>query len=364
MTQSRHPIGASLKSFLVACLCAPLSLLWRVVAWVRNRLFDWGILRSQAFDLPVICVGNLAVGGTGKTPHVEYILRLLHQEGLRVAMLSRGYGRHTRGYVLADENHTAEEIGDEPFQISRNCPFAVVAVCEQRTVGIAQLQKLRPQIDVIVLDDAFQHRYVRAGFNLLLTDANRLYTHDHLLPWGRLREPASGARRAQAVVVTKCAEGQRPALAVNDSQQLFYSRIVYCESYAADRSGLVADYAAKRVLLLAGIANPRPLQCHLQAQGAEVVEVLAFPDHHDFSEKDVQRINAAYRSSQAEFVVTTQKDMARLMSVMPLLSAEVQARLVVQPITVEVTPAKPEDKSFNQTLIDYVSTHSRNCSLD
>lgn len=356
--------GAGARGFLAACLCAPLSLLWGAAVWVRNRLFDCGVLRSRTFGLPVICVGNLAVGGTGKTPHVEYLLRLLHGEGLRVAMLSRGYGRHTRGYVLADAGHTARDIGDEPFQISRNCPFAVVAVCERRATGIAELLKLRPQIDVIVLDDAYQHRHVCAGFNLLLTDAARLYTHDRLLPWGRLREPASEARRAHAVVVTKCADDCRPALPVAGCQRLFYSRIVYGECYVPERPAEPVRYAGRRVLLLAGIANPLPLQRFLQSQGAEVVEALAFPDHHDFAERDLRRIRSAFRSARAEWVVTTQKDMARLSSSLPMLPAELRERLVVQPISVEVAPARPTDKPFNQTIVDYVRTNSRNCRLD
>ena len=169
--------------YLLSVFTAPLSLLWGLVVFVRNQLFDYGLLKSQSFGVPLICVGNIAVGGTGKTPHVEYLLHLLHEQGYRVAMLSRGYGRRTRGYLLANLQHTAADIGDEPFQISRNCPFAQVAVAEKRVIGIRQLMALPNPPQVIVLDDAFQHRYVRAGLNILLTDAHRLYTTDHLLPW-------------------------------------------------------------------------------------------------------------------------------------------------------------------------------------
>ena len=168
----------------------PLSLLWAMVAWLRGKLFDWGVLPSRSFPLPVICVGNLAVGGTGKTPHVEHLLRLLHAEGYRVAMLSRGYGRRTKGFRLARPGHTAAHIGDEPLQMMRNCPFATIAVCESRVEGMRRLLELPDAPQVVVLDDAYQHRYVRAGLNILLTEASRLYTTDHLLPWGRLREPA------------------------------------------------------------------------------------------------------------------------------------------------------------------------------
>ena len=183
----------------------PFAWLYGGVIALRNRLFDWGVLPSEHFLLPVICIGNLAVGGTGKTPHVEYLIRLLSQR-YRVAVLSRGYKRRTKGFRLADVHDTSETIGDEPFQLKTKFTWLCVAVSEDRRVGIRQLMALpegqRPEL--LLLDDAYQHRYVTPSFSILLTDSHRIYTRDALLPVGRLREPAAGAKRADVVVVTKC----------------------------------------------------------------------------------------------------------------------------------------------------------------
>lgn len=360
-------------SFL-SLLTAPLSLLWGAVAVTRGKLFDWGVYASREFDIPLICVGNLAVGGTGKTPHVEYLLKMLHAEGYRVAMLSRGYGRKTKGYVLATDRHTAAEIGDEPYQIRQNCPFATVAVCEKRVVGVEELLKLRPELDVIVLDDAYQHRYVKAGFNILLTDSHKLYTHDHLLPWGRLREPASAACRAQAVVVTKCTEGCHPALEVLPGQALYYSEICYGNIYPISSAAVAesTDYSGKTVLLIAGIANPRPLLQYIESKGAAKVKVLSFPDHHAFTAADVQKMNAVWNKSRAAadadggkvMAVTTQKDASRFAEILTSLDSELTKNMYVQPITVRVTAAQEGQQTFHTKILQYVSQNSRNSSVD
>ena len=353
----------------MSVLLSPLSLLWGLIVWLRGKLFDWGCLPSRSFPLPVICVGNLAVGGTGKTPHVEHILRLLHAHGYRVAMLSRGYGRKTKGYVLAHDRHTAEDIGDEPLQIRRNCPFATVAVCERRVEGIERLLQLTPAPQVVVLDDAYQHRYVRAGFNVLLTAASRLYTADHLLPWGRLREPAGAARRAQAIVVTKCPPDSRPALKVLPGQKLFYSCICYGtpQSWKAPQSAYqnaasadtTPSFAGQKVLLVTGIAHPEPLIRHVEACGAASVDALSFPDHHAFSRRDAELINSSYGQSAATCVLTTQKDATRLQAIQKWLSPGLINHLLVQPITVRVEAAPETPSDFNQTILQYVDSHTR-----
>lgn len=359
---------------LLPILTAPIACIWAVVAVVRGKLFDWGILPSERYGLPVICVGNLAVGGTGKTPHVEYLLNLLHSNGYRVAMLSRGYGRKTRGYILADDSHTATDIGDEPFQIRQNCPYAVVAVAEKRVVGMRELLRLEQPPQVVVLDDAYQHRYVQAGFNVLLTEARRLYTADHLLPWGRLREPASAARRAQAIVVTKCRPGERPPLLVLPHQQLYYSEICYAGNYLF-QSGPASQsrvYKGQHILLVAGIANPAPLRTYLESQGAAHVEVLAFPDHHCFTEADARRISRAWNDLSGRFsshgetlmAVTTQKDATRLGGIFGVFSQTLQARFYVQPIAVRVSTAHSSQASFNQKLLEYVRTNQGNRCMD
>ena len=344
-------------------LLSPFSLLWGLVAEVRGKLFDWGVLPSRAFPLPVICVGNLAVGGTGKTPHVEYLLRLLHRAGYRVAMLSRGYGRRTRGYLLADGGHTAADIGDEPLQVKRNCPFATVAVCERRVEGIGHLLRLPEPPQVVVLDDAYQHRYVRPGFSVLLTAASRPYTADHLLPWGRLRERPHAARRAQAVVVTKCAPGQRPPVPVGPGQSLFYSRIAYLPLQPwSGQQGEESEHGVEgqTLLLLTAIAHPEPLRDHLHLRGAARVESLAFPDHHAFGPRDIERIHSAFARLRPDRVVTTQKDAMRLQAVEPQLRPDFLARLCVQPIGVEIEPAGTSQRTFNQTILQYVESHTAN----
>ena len=360
-------------SFFLSVLTAPFSLIWYAIAVVRGKLFDWGILPSEQFGVPTICVGNIAVGGTGKTPHVEYILKLLHAQGYRVAMLSRGYGRRTQGYVLADDRTTAVEIGDEPYQIRQNCPYATVAVCEKRVIGIRELLKLQPQPEVIVLDDAYQHRYVKAGLNVLLTDASRLYTHDHLLPWGRLREPVGAARRADLVVVTKCASGQRPYLPVQSGQTLYYSQIGYGANYPLDPAlpQEAAGYARRRVLLVVGIANPTPLQAYIRQQGAAQVEVVSFPDHHDFTPADYTRIHQAWQrlqtagtGTEAPIAVTTQKDASRFLNKLQLLQADLKSHLYVQPISVRLENAEAGQEPFNLKIIQYVSKNSRNSCMD
>lgn len=358
---------------LLSLLTVPLSLVWYTIAVVRGKLFDWGILHSESFEVPTICVGNLAVGGTGKTPHVEYILKLLHEQGYRVAMLSRGYGRKTKGFVLADEAKTALEIGDEPYQIRQNCPFSTVAVCEKRVDGIRQLLNLTPRPEVIVLDDAYQHRYVKAGLNVLLTDASRLYTNDHVLPWGRLREPARAACRADLVVATKCAPEQRPVLEILPGQILYYSRICYTENYPIDPAALrcPVSYAGRTVLLIAGIANPRPLQQYLKQQGAVRIQVLAFADHHDFTADDYDRIHRVWKQIKAEagseqgpIAVTTQKDASRFLNKLQVLETDLKSHLYVQPISVVLTNARAGQETFNFKIVEYVSKNSRDGRVD
>ena len=189
----------------------PVSWIYGMGVYLRNKLFDWGYYQSKSFDVPVVCVGNLAVGGTGKTPHTEYLIKLLQQTGANVAMLSRGYKRKSKGYVLATEKTDVKRIGDEPYQIKIKFPGIRVAVDENRCHGIEQLMKLdNPKVDVVLLDDAYQHRHVKAGLNILLTDFHRLFSDDTLLPAGRLREPEDGKNRAHIVIVTKCPEDIKP----------------------------------------------------------------------------------------------------------------------------------------------------------
>ena len=349
-------------------ILSPLALLFGAVSTLRGKLFDWGVLKEHTFPIPVICVGNLAVGGTGKTPHVELILRTLHEEGFKVAMLSRGYGRKTNGYILADSKHTARDIGDEPYQVMRNCPYAHVAVCEKRVIGIRRLMEQFPHLDAIILDDAYQHRYVKAGLNILLTDASRPYTKDHFLPWGRLRESAQAASRARLIVMTKCHNGEKPALEVAHGQRLFYSSINYGSIVPFDRKCHEPDAtlvcAGREVLLVTGIANPVPLRLHLLELKAFKVKTMSFSDHHAFTVMDMDKICTAFRHmDNFPVIVTTEKDATRFNALKDRLPIVLREALWVQPITVEVEQAIPTDKSFKQTIIDYVSENSRNSRM-
>lgn len=249
----------------------PVSWIYGMGVYLRNKLFDWGYYQSKSFDVPVVCVGNLAVGGTGKTPHTEYLIKLLQQTGANVAMLSRGYKRKSKGYVLATEETDVKSIGDEPYQIKTKFPDIRVAVDENRCHGIEQLMKLdNPKVDVVLLDDAYQHRHVKAGLNILLTDFHRLFSDDTLLPAGRLREPEDGKNRAHIVIVTKCPEDIKPIdfniitkrLKLYPYQQLYFSSFRYgalTPLFGKKRRTLTSLEKDEQVLLVTGIASPAPL---------------------------------------------------------------------------------------------------------
>ena len=343
---------------------------------LRNVLFDYGVLRSTHFDLPIICIGNLSLGGTGKTPHAEMLVRLLHKWGLRVATLSRGYGRQTHGFRQVAACQSAQECGDEPWQMQQTLGEAAQCyVCEDRVAGINQLladyADRQAQPDVIVLDDAFQHRYVAAGLYILLTDFARLYVDDYVVPAGRLREWASGARRADIIIVTKCpADLSREAclriaqrLCPTPQQRVFFSRICYGDLQAfvpQPSSHLPRPTSA---LALSGIAKADAFISEVK-QRFEKVEVLSFGDHHNFSSKDLAEIHR--RAEHTDCVVTTAKDAARLAALREQLSPLLLQRLYVLPIHVELLhqDAFPPSETFHQTIHDYVTNHSRNCCLD
>ena len=351
----------------------PLSWLYGTGVCLRNKLFDWGWLRSRSFDVPVICVGNLAVGGTGKTPHTEYLIKLLQNEGINVATLSRGYKRKSKGYVLATVESSVRKIGDEPYQIKSKFPNIRVAVDEDRCHGIEQLLKLEnPPVNAILLDDAFQHRHVKAGMNILLTDYHRLLCDDVLLPAGRLREPASGKNRAQIVIVTKCPDDIKPIdfniitkwLHLYPYQQLYFSRFRYGSlmplfpEKAKERFSCTGD---EQVLLVTGIASPAPLAEEVKSYTPNV-NLLEFGDHHDFSTKDLQLIKERFAQLEGSkrLIITTEKDATRLKE-HPALSEELKPYIYVLPIEIEFL--QNQQYIFNQNIIGYVRTYSRNCNL-
>lgn len=331
----------------------PAAMLYDGVTRARNFLFDHGWLRQEQFDVPVISVGNLAVGGTGKTPHVEMIVGWLLDAGYRVAVLSRGYGRDSRGYRCIDEDSTARDVGDEPLQMYRR--FAgrnyVSAVCERRAVGIRRLISDGKPPEVILLDDAYQHRYVKPGLSLLLTDAARTYDRDALLPMGRLREARKGAARADIIVVTKCApaftDAQRREkirkLCPTSRQRIFFTSVSYADLPPIDSAALIT-----------GIANPAPL-LHRLAESHINVEHLAFPDHHKFTTQD--RNTLIELAARHENVLTTEKDAVRL----ELLHLPLEVRQKILVIRIGPHVLFDETDVLRKIIIDYVSKNPRSC---
>ena len=300
-------------------LLIPFAALYGCIIWMRNKCFDWGLLGSEKFSTPVITVGNLNVGGTGKTPHVEYLIRLLRNR-YRVATMSRGYKRRSKGFLMAEESTTALEIGDEPMQYHTNFPGIVVSVAEDRREGIVRLKLRKPEVQVILLDDAYQHRSVRAGFNLLITEYARPYFRDHLLPFGRLREGRAGAKRADIIIVSKCpavldeneAAGIRKKLRPASNQSVFFTNLRYGEPYDFF-SGDPVSLNGKKVILVCGIARPQPLVKALEEK-AVLQNVMRYPDHYYFVPADVKAMEKSYAEAPSEdlVIVTTEKDASRL----------------------------------------------------
>lgn len=305
---------------LLRFILFPFAILYNLVTMLRNKLFDIGVLKTTSFNIPVIAVGNLNVGGTGKTPQIEYLIRLL-QDTYNIAVLSRGYKRKTKGFQIINKKHTAIDVGDEPLQFFKKFKNIRVAVDADRTNGIQQLLKAQSPPEVVLLDDAFQHRKVTAGFYVLLTKYDDLYSDDFLLPTGNLRESRIGAKRANVIIVTKCPkdlsqfEQQKivKSLKVKLNQKVFFTAIAY-NTVLKGKAGLTIDnLKEKEVLLVTGIANPNPLLNYLSAENISYTH-LKYPDHHHFLRNDIAKINTVFNdiSSDEKIIVTTEKDYVRL----------------------------------------------------
>ncbi len=316
-----------LKSFRY--LLFPFSLVYGGAVWLRNYLFNKAVFRSTDFNFPLICVGNLAVGGTGKTPMTEYLIRLLRPQ-YQVATLSRGYKRKTKGFAIANEATTALEIGDEPMQFHEKFPDVSVAVGEERLVAIPQLLHSKPDTGVIILDDAFQHRQVKAGLNILLTEYRNLYTRDLMMPAGDLRDVRSSGKRADIIIVTKCPgnlpETERQALVKeikpDAHQTVYFTEIVYAQPYHLFSKAPIDFGPATEILLVCGIANPRPLKDFLAKQ-VHTYEMLRYADHHIFSISDLEDIKKQFEAiaTPNKMILTTEKDAVRLHKFAQELSA-------------------------------------------
>ncbi len=347
----------------------PLAWVYDAAMRIRNVLFDHGIMRQHAFPLPVIAVGNLPVGGTGNAPPAEYILRLLVAHGVSAAMLSRGYGRKTRGYVEV-AGHPPEETGDEPWQVQHNIPQVRVSVCENRSDGIRHLLSGNAPQHAIELDDAIQQRHVKAGLYILLTDFARPYYEDAVLPAGRLRESRRGAKRADLIIVTKCPETLAPEdlekirLKLNPEarQRVFFTTMHYGRLYAMHPEAVPPEQTfaktgctPSRVLLLCGIARPERMEAHFR-EICTHVETAKFRDHHAFTDSELNAL--ARRASYFDMVITTEKDAARLIG--RNLPPALRQRLYVQPIEVKFLRQATQEEPFNNIITDYVTSHQTN----
>ena len=349
-------------------ILSPATFIYQMVVGIRNKLFDWKFLPSEEFDIPVISVGNLTAGGTGKTPHTEYLINLL-KEKFKVALLSRGYKRKSSGYQLATSNSTAQQIGDEPFQIKSKHPDIYVSVDTNRRHGIHKLceEEASKDVEVILLDDAFQHRYVTPGINIVLMDYNRPIYEDAIIPSGMLREPASSLHRAHIIIVTKCPKDIKPIdfrivtkhLDLRPYQRLYFNTFKYgdMQSFAtARRKALDSLSLETHILLVTGIASATPLVEKLREHTDHIIH-MEYADHHNFTAAELRAIGKTYSriESTDKLIVTTEKDAARLRD-LPL-DEVISNNLYVLPI--EVQFLQDQQNLFDNHIIDYVSKNSR-----
>lgn len=355
-------------------LLFPFSLLYGIGIGLRNKLFDWGILPSEQFPVPVICVGNLAVGGTGKTPHTEFIVRHL-KDKYRIAVLSRGYKRRSKGFVLANSKSTSYEIGDEPYQIYSKFPDILVAVDADRRNGIRNLLALKEPPSVIILDDAFQHRYVTPSFSIVLTEYSRPFYRDALLPVGRLRESKYGIHRGDAVVVTKCLRDIKPIeyriiekdMYLTAHQTVFFTSVVYADIKPVFPKGAepwsLKDIRTKdSILLIAGIASPDGLIKELKKYTGNVIP-LVYRDHHFFDKQDIARMKETFDgiTSLGKVIITTEKDAARLRGMYGDIPKELRKALYYLPITIDFCTRSKEE--FEDMISRHITSFQRENGL-
>lgn len=348
-----------INNLIAKILLFPFSILYGIAVSTRNLLYDLGLLKSTKFNLPVVSVGNIAVGGTGKTPHIEYILILL-KDYVNLAVLSRGYKRKTKGFRIVQANNTAAEVGDEPLQFKFKFRDVVVAVSESRMIGVPEIVKRYPNTQGVLLDDAFQHRSVVPGLNILLTAYDKVYTQDMLMPAGRLREYASAAERANVVVVTKCPEEMTledkkritQKLELNSEQKLFFSYYRYFQPYYLYDFNIKAKlHTDQKVILLSAIANTDYLEQYLDAN-CYLIQTLKFEDHHYFSERELLTVETILKNinDPNTIILTTEKDATRLDLFRKLL---LDKKLPIYVLPIEVAFHFEEGPTFNHLVKDF-----------
>lgn len=350
---------------LLRLLLSPFTPLYYFIVWLRAIAYKNGILKSTAFTTPIIVVGNLSVGGTGKSPMVEYIANLLHPNN-SIAILSRGYGRKTKGFNYVETTSDTTNVGDEPLQFKNKFKDVTVAVCEDRITGIKTLLKDNRNTSAIILDDAYQHLKVKAGLNILLTDYNHPFYNDYVLPAGLLREPRAAYKRADIIIVTKCKptlseeEKNRITQKINPlpNQKIFFSYIGY-KTIVSIYNSTEATLKDKHVLLLTGIANPTPLHHFVKMQGATHIDLKTFPDHHIYTPTDITDIKNAFNNiiAKNKIILTTEKDKMRLQN--PELKNAIND-LPIYYIPIAHQFLFNEAIHFNKQILDYVSRNKTN----
>lgn len=359
-------------SFKLNYWLAPLSFFYGMGVSLRNALFNWNILPSEEFPVPVICVGNLAAGGTGKTPHTEYIIRLL-KDRYKLAVVSRGYKRKTKGYVLADEKSTSLTIGDEPYQMRTKFPDVIFAVDSDRRRAIHHLLSLpdEQKPEVILLDDGYQHRYVTPSLSIVLTDYNRLYYRDRLLPVGLLREAKREIRRANAVVITKSTGDLKPIdrriieddMNLTENTHICFTKTSYEEMVPVFPEALEGEAKTEirqedELLLLAGIAAPGPFIEKVNSLSEHALPMI-FPDHHTFDKHDIRKIRQAFdkMESPGKYILMTEKDAARLAH-NDLVPEEWKSLMYYLPICIDFCQEEKED--FDHFVIGHIVSFKNN----
>lgn len=354
-------------------LLYPLSFIYGLIVSIRNLMYDYKIFKSTEFEIPVISIGNITVGGTGKTPHTEYMVELLNKQ-FRVTTISRGYKRKTKGYLEVEPDSLSTQSGDEPLQIKTKFKDVQVVVDERRVHAIEKIQKQEPEKlpDVILLDDAFQHRSVTPGINILLIDFNRPIQKDHLLPVGRLREAHWQMRRANVIIYTKCPEEISPItrriimkdVNLRPYQTLFFTTMIYqplqpvFPKDAIETPALVSEKMS--IILVTGIANPEHLLKYLNRFSDEITEIK-FPDHHNFNSADLQQIEQKFENTAypEKIIITTEKDSMRLKDMD--LPPQIRKYLFYIPLKIKFLDS--EGKHFDDKIVTYVRENKSNRDL-
>lgn len=347
----------------------PFSWLYGFGVYIRNKFFDWDIFKREEFDIPVICIGNITAGGTGKTPHTEYLIRFL-KDKYRVGVLSRGYKRKSKGFVLATSESTNLELGDESYQIKRKFPEITVAVDGNRRRGIKELLSLDNPPEIILLDDAFQHRYVKPSYTIILSDFNRPVYEDTLLPAGRLREPASHIRDANIIIVTKCPGDLQPIdfriishdINAFPYQGLYFTQLSYNNLKPvftdANKELSLDNIHGKDVLLVTGIASPDAIIKKL-SEYTDKIDTITYPDHHNFRPKDMRYISARFKGmlSDNKIIIVTEKDAARFV-LRDDIEEEIKENMYYLPV--EVAFMNNDENYFNEKILKHVRENSGN----